>query len=71
MQEFGIDFPKEKGGSVCGYAGVLARASRWRSMIVPTAGESAADTEDVTDVSIWLPDPAGNHWFAAKRIVPG
>ena len=39
------------------YAGVLAPASKWRSMIVPAAGESAADTEDVTDVSVWLPDP--------------
>ena len=44
------------------YAGVLVPASPCRSMIVPAAaatagGDSAADTADVTDVSIWLPHP--------------
>ena len=41
------------------YAGVLAPASKWRSSIVPpaAAGDSAADTADVTAVSIGLPHP--------------
>ena len=50
------------------YSGVLAPASQWRSWIVPSAEDSAADTADVTEVSSPIPLlPRLDVWLSHQR----